>query len=86
MKRDDRDWYEFALWTTKKSCAAVCADTGKRCQLPQHSEKAPHANGRYRFYVTAAPGQTRFRLAELRDELATAQGIDVTTLIRGVAA
>lgn len=45
--------------TWKTSCGAICTETGKKCSLPAHAQ-LPHASGRHKFHLVAAPGQTHF--------------------------
>lgn len=47
----------------KKPCKAVCADSGKRCALPEHPPFVAHSIGRTTFVRIAAPGQTFFPAA-----------------------
>jgi hypothetical protein len=51
-RSDPRRW--------KKSCSAICADTGNRCALPAHGEAVAHGYGRTKFVRVAASGQTVF--------------------------
>lgn len=42
------------------SCKAVCALSGRQCQLPAHGIGVRHHDGRKAFHLVALPGQTFF--------------------------
>lgn len=54
----------------QRECAAVDAETGRKCRRLVHAD-IKHRSERGEFFRTAAPGQTSFSLREQLDAAAT---------------
>jgi hypothetical protein len=55
------------------SCKAVCALSGRRCQLPAHNQEVRHRHERGSFHLVALPDQVHFPERERLERAATAQ-------------
>jgi hypothetical protein len=54
------------------SCKAVCAMSGRKCQLPAHNQNVKHHDGRKAFHLVALPDQVHFPEKERLERVATA--------------